>query len=1034
MGKDSSTKSSAQLDMFKDVPAASSSPVASARPVSLAQPLVREAVARATASVSQAPVAAAVPEDSAVISDAGEELVANRRNRQRKAFAWTDIAGLNETLRVKETTKSNVWPKPDYEQMIADGMAPLVAHIYKQVYDSISSKPTTMVAFTDDLLKSYISGVQRIERGLNAWTQDKVDLSAWAMQGARIAGAMIGKTVAVSDLASVPTLKQKIYPDGTLDHNAELRAIGGNKVLSAIQPLYDEVRRAIKAIDAGWPSKREAWEIQGYKVIDSPEVTVTPTPNGQKFVVTAGKHYLSIHEDRQIAQAAAAEVKPVLLLGKRGFISSFAEREEAVEHAKGLIRKTKSGTSQEIEQGANVVMAERVGTARRMEGEDISSERLMQEFGLRGVNFGNWLKTPSARAEAQLHLNHAFDAFHDLAEILEIPPQAIGLGGMLGLAIGAQGRGGSAAGHFVPGVNEINLTRTTGAGVLCHEWGHAIDHYFAQQAQLSSTNEPYLSAHARLPAVEKIRKVQDGKWVTEEKPRFGQVRPEILNSFKNVAEVMSKRALTPDESKLRQEQSLQRTERNVSGWLNSIARDFKGLEAEFEVLANRVRAGDYGGKHVLVGQNNYLSPVVVEMRDLYKSKHGYVYSLDQAKGLQANLDSLAFRKEQGYAERQAEAERAVMVTTDYASRAAALDHDKGGKPYWATMPELFARGFDSYVADRLDAISAKNSYLSFGVRETPDVPIGDERKVINAAFNTLVGALRVKDQELGLPALFSVAGDGKGGLAREQIDAEIQRLGAQWKSMPEVVVVGSHEELPFNSPADADGAYHDKKVYVVSNNIADLQQLQKVMAHECVLHHSLEEMLGDYGFAKLHHGVQSLKAQGDKTVTALAANIQARYGELPPETETKEIVARAGEQCLDAQGNIKVEFGFMKGVFAGVAGWIRDHGISVPFSNLELQGILHKSGEWAKNGPDQQAGLAKAANGAVKALSGLFVGRIVGIKDDVVTQKVGRGNETALHSMKNLSSRVKLGDLAEIMYRGEKAEVKVQVQGHDMGR
>lgn len=1026
MDNASGAKSNTQLDMFSDEPEKESLAysASTAETKSLVQPLpvVREKVATQPEE-AVAPVT--------VISDAGEELVANRRNRERKTLTWGDVEGLNEALRVKETIKSNIWPKPDYEQLIANGMQPLIAHIYKQVYDSIAPKP---VGLTDEILKSYITGVHRVERGLTAWTQDKEALSAWALKSARIAGAMLGETTPIADIASVSTLKEMVYPGGTVNHNAELRAIGGNKVLSAIQPMYDEVRRAIKAIDAGWPSKREAWEVQGYKVIENAEVVVTPTPSGQKYVVTAGKYYLSIHEDQQLASAAAAEVKSVLLVGKRGFISSFSARDKAVEHAKDLIRKTKSGASQEIEQGTNVGAAERVGTARRMDGEDISSERLMQEFGLRGVNFGNWMKTPSARAEAQLHLNHAFDAFHDLAEILNIPPQAIGLGGMLGLAIGAQGRGGSAAGHFVPGVNEINLTRTTGAGVLSHEYAHAIDHYFAQQAQLSSTDEPYLSAHARLPTVEKVRKVQDGKWVTEEKSRFGQLRSEILNSFKNVVEVMSKRALSPEEVKHRYEQSLQRTEKNINGWLNNFARDFKGMEAEFDILANRVRAGDYGGARVLVGQNTYMFPVVSEMRELYKSKHGRIYSLDQAKGLQANLDSLTFRKGQSQAEQDAEAARTIMVNTDYVNRAASLDHEKGGKPYWATTPELFARGFDSYIADRLDAITAKNSYLSFGVRETPDVPIGEERKVINAAFNTLVGELLVKENELGHPALFSVADDVKGGLSREVIDTEIARLASQWKAMPEVIVVGNHKELPFESPADADGAYFEKKVYVVRDNIANLQQLQKVMAHECVLHHSLEEMLGSYGFSKLHHGVQSLKAQGDKTVTTLAENIRERYGDLPAEIETKEIIARAGEQCLDEQGNVKVEYGFMKGVFAGVASWIRDHGISVPFSNLELQGILHKSGEWAKNGPVKQAGLGKTASSAVKALTGLFVGKIISIEDDVVTQKIGRGNETALHSMKKLSTGVKLGDLAEILYRGEKAEVRVQVQGHDMGR
>ena len=94
----------------------------------------------------------------------------------------------------------------------------------------------------------------------------------------------------------------------------------------------------------------------------------------------------------------------------------------------------------------------------------------MASFGFKGVNFGTWMlgESPAKVAERQLHLNHAFDSFMDLATVLGVPPKALSLDGLLGLAIGAQGSG-SAAAHFVPGVNEINLTRTSGAGSLAHE-------------------------------------------------------------------------------------------------------------------------------------------------------------------------------------------------------------------------------------------------------------------------------------------------------------------------------------------------------------------------------------------------------------------------------------------------------------------------------------------------------------------------------------------------------------------------------------
>ncbi|RWA45609.1 hypothetical protein AU476_00835 [Cupriavidus sp. UYMSc13B] len=248
------------------------------------------------------------------------------------------------------------------------------------------------------------------------------------------------------------------------------------------------------------------------------------------------------------------------------------------------------------------------------------------------------------------------------------------------------------------------------------------------------------------------------------------------------------------------------------------------------------------------------------------------------------------------------------------------------------------------------------------------MPVGTERDAINSAFDTLIGEFVVRESELG-PALFSAGTNQHSTLPLSEIHAEIERLRGQWKGMPPVFVVGGPNDLPFDVPSHVDGAYHDGKVYVVAGNIGDMRQLQKVMAHECIMHHSLEEMLGNYGFAKLHHGIQSLKAKGDETVCALATNVRSRYGELPPDIETKEIVARAGEQCLDAQGNVRIQYGFMKGVFSGVAGWLRDHGISVPFTNVELQGILHKSGEWAKSGPEVGSGASSRCRRRLQASS-----------------------------------------------------------------
>jgi hypothetical protein len=108
---------------------------------------------------------------------------------------------------------------------------------------------------------------------------------------------------------------------------------------------------------------------------------------------------------------------------------------------------------------------------------DVSPETFLETFGFRGVQFGNYVEGPRRQAD----LNRAYDALSDLADVLGCVPRSLSLGGTLGLAFGARGRGGkgAAAAHYEPDQVVINLTKTNGAGSLAHEWFHALDNHLA---------------------------------------------------------------------------------------------------------------------------------------------------------------------------------------------------------------------------------------------------------------------------------------------------------------------------------------------------------------------------------------------------------------------------------------------------------------------------------------------------------------------------------------------------------------------------
>ena len=122
---------------------------------------------------------------------------------------------------------------------------------------------------------------------------------------------------------------------------------------------------------------------------------------------------------------------------------------------------------------------ERVGTDYR-HGEDVSADQFREQVGFRGVQFGNWTN----QRDRQEAINQAFDAFMDLSRLLGVSPRALSLNGELGVAFGARGSGKALA-HYEPKEVVINLTKTSGAGSLAHEWWHALDNYFARQGNVA---------------------------------------------------------------------------------------------------------------------------------------------------------------------------------------------------------------------------------------------------------------------------------------------------------------------------------------------------------------------------------------------------------------------------------------------------------------------------------------------------------------------------------------------------------------------
>lgn len=118
--------------------------------------------------------------------------------------------------------------------------------------------------------------------------------------------------------------------------------------------------------------------------------------------------------------------------------------------------------------------SERKHTARPRKGPerrtgDVTLEDLAKTFGLRGIEFGNYVE----EKRRQTDLNEMWDSLSDLADALGVQGKTLGHGA-LGLAFGARG-GGRAMAHYEASRRVINLTKTQGSGSTAHEWFHSAD-------------------------------------------------------------------------------------------------------------------------------------------------------------------------------------------------------------------------------------------------------------------------------------------------------------------------------------------------------------------------------------------------------------------------------------------------------------------------------------------------------------------------------------------------------------------------------
>lgn len=228
------------------------------------------------------------------------------------------------------------------------------------------------------------------------------------------------------------------------------------KAVHELRNLFSDARTEDLCRDAiallGEHLRKAYWSTFDHKVKVEPELLE------YRFWLSLGDRFMSLFIPK------SRRGKPgIHEIVKRAFYSEEAKDWKWTEGRK----RTK--TSENAERWERKVPEEVVRLSNEPSGVH-KPEDLIYVYGFRGIQFGNWVEDAAGR----YHVLCSGNAFVDLAAILGIDRQCISFFGLLGIAFGARGSG-SAAAHFEPIANVINLTKVNGGGALAHEWAHALD-------------------------------------------------------------------------------------------------------------------------------------------------------------------------------------------------------------------------------------------------------------------------------------------------------------------------------------------------------------------------------------------------------------------------------------------------------------------------------------------------------------------------------------------------------------------------------
>lgn len=330
------------------------------------------------------------------IQDAGEKIGGARKDRARKA-ARIDLAAFQDLDEIgrRQIRKSDVWPAPDWRALHTQGVPDRSLMVLSQIYRFLPTAPASL-----DGAEDYVRLIGGLRDQLET-DPEKLNVT-WSDLSKHL--EMVGLAIGALNESVGYSGSRLLSTTDALNH-----AFGRRRRNHIGSELFFNTYGAL------CPSRLKGWHLNEDDL----------------------KNWLQRH-----------------VLKPQG--EDVAERK---------------ATEPKRSRNASIESAVQLGWPSGRDGE-VSAEALMTRFGFRAVEFGNWVP----QVERQALLNMSYDAFATLAAVTGVPDECISFDGRLALSFGARGNGrATGCAHYEPAREVLHLTRFKGVGSMAHEWGHALD-------------------------------------------------------------------------------------------------------------------------------------------------------------------------------------------------------------------------------------------------------------------------------------------------------------------------------------------------------------------------------------------------------------------------------------------------------------------------------------------------------------------------------------------------------------------------------